>query len=428
MTQPVSNVFSQFQTQNSNTQNTIPYTPNPLKTNSASDTFVNSNNTNKKDKNKKWKILTGIGVGIAAAVGTASLIYRCKFKAIKQLAEHIDFKPAKTIAEAKKFALENFKIRKFYVGDDVALANWVNESLTMVSNKYKGRAFLPTQVALLEKGSTAAASMSRALHAKRMSNVLRVNGEFFSKESEQILNSFQRTLDSMVTKRGVYVMPFQKCNPAELGKIAKELKEGKTLKISRFKLYSIVENASAYREYKKILTDNPIVIAKDVYAQNGFVDLAKKHSPSIFKELSELEKMPKEKISDYIVDLHSDLMKHLRFNQIPKSTLCPATHSNFTTIFHELGHANHERKAMFKYARMHVSYDKKNPTIGKLAEHFKNSAEEQLIASTVTNYAKHSPLEFVAEVYARMMEGHTFGDDVMNLYKKYKGPEIPNFA
>ena len=80
---------------------------------------------------------------------------------------------------------------------------------------------------------------------------------------------------------------------------------------------------------------------------------------------------------------------------------------------------------MFKYAKMHVGYEATNPTIGKIAKGFVESPTEQLIASTVSEYAKHSPLEFVAEVYSRVLEGRRFGDDVMNLYKKYKGPALP---
>lgn len=51
--------------------------------------------------------------------------------------------------------------------------------------------------------------------------------------------------------------------------------------------------------------------------------------------------------------------------------------------------------------------------------------DEQFIASTVSGYAQRSPLEFVAEVYASMLNGEKFGADVMNLYNKYKGPVLP---
>lgn len=85
----------------------------------------------------------------------------------------------------------------------------------------------------------------------------------------------------------------------------------------------------------------------------------------------------------------------------------------------------HKKNALLDYEDMHVGYDKNKKEIGELAKEFVESPEEQFIASTVSNYAKHSPLEFVAEVYARIMNGHKFSDDVMKLYEKYKGPKLP---
>ena len=77
---------------------------------------------------------------------------------------------------------------------------------------------------------------------------------------------------------------------------------------------------------------------------------------------------------------------------------------------------------------MHVIYgDKKDKPvkIGELAKEFLENQDEQFVASKVSFYAKRSPLEFVAEVYSRMLGGHKFDDDVMQLYKKYKGPALP---
>ena len=41
-------------------------------------------------------------------------------------------------------------------------------------------------------------------------------------------------------------------------------------------------------------------------------------------------------------------------------------------------------------------------------------------------YEKGSPLEFVAEVYAGILEGNVYSDDIMRLYKKYLGPPLPS--
>ena len=42
----------------------------------------------------------------------------------------------------------------------------------------------------------------------------------------------------------------------------------------------------------------------------------------------------------------------------------------------------------------------------------------------ISAYAQSGIGEFIAETYARMIDGKTIPDDVMALYRKYKGPEI----
>ena len=42
----------------------------------------------------------------------------------------------------------------------------------------------------------------------------------------------------------------------------------------------------------------------------------------------------------------------------------------------------------------------------------------------ISAYAQSGIGEFIAETYARMIDGKTIPDDVMALYRKYKGPEF----
>jgi hypothetical protein len=46
---------------------------------------------------------------------------------------------------------------------------------------------------------------------------------------------------------------------------------------------------------------------------------------------------------------------------------------------------------------------------------------EQGVAELVGEYAARSPMEFIAEVYAALMTGQTFEQDVMELYAKESG-------
>ena len=60
--------------------------------------------------------------------------------------KEITFKPAKTIDEAKSFALINFGIEEFYFEDDLEMANYVNEGLTNIKNRFKGKVHMPKRV------------------------------------------------------------------------------------------------------------------------------------------------------------------------------------------------------------------------------------------------------------------------------------------
>ena len=59
-----------------------------------------------------------------------------------------------------------------------------------------------------------------------------------------------------------------------------------------------------------------------------------------------------------------------------------------------------------------------------ITKEFLNTKSIQETASKVSDYAKESPLEFIAETFAGLIEGKTYSNDVMALYKKYGGPVI----
>ena len=66
--------------------------------------------------------------------------------ATKQIYKEIVFKPAKTMDEAKNFAYINFGIEEFYFEDDLEMANYVNEGLANIKNKFHGKVFMPKRV------------------------------------------------------------------------------------------------------------------------------------------------------------------------------------------------------------------------------------------------------------------------------------------
>lgn len=60
----------------------------------------------------------------------------------------------------------------------------------------------------------------------------------------------------------------------------------------------------------------------------------------------------------------------------------------------------------------------------KRHKEFINTESIQATAGKVSDYAKTSRHEFIAETYARLIEGEKLPEDVMALYKKYNGPMI----
>ena len=389
----------------------------------------------KKNNAKKWGILAGA----ALAVTVAGLIIRGRLKAVTQLAEHIDFTPAKTMEEAKEFAKKHLKIEKFDTANDLDMANWVNEGLVNINNKYKGKGHIPKEVRpvpdeLKETHKNVIATMSARLgKGFYMEPILTVNVVFF--------NNAHKFIDKRLKDFGFKVIPrkdgchelamhmlpfFNKDKQLDIMLLSEKFVNGKA---SKMDIVALNKSFNDYYAYSHFLAENPMTIINDVYSQKGVVDLLKKHmKQGSFKSVEELGKMTNKEQVDYLFEA-SDALTGLPFNQHPSSKILASKRSVFDTLYHEEGHLFHHKNTILDYEDMHVVYNKqtgKPDKIGALAKGFLESKEEQFIASTVSRYAKSSPLEFVAEVYARMLNGEKFGDDVMNLYNKYKGPVLPD--
>lgn len=78
-------------------------------------------------------------------------------------------------------------------------------------------------------------------------------------------------------------------------------------------------------------------------------------------------------------------------------------------IAHEMGHHIHKLAAGQAYYKLELT-----------------AAEKLLVRKQVSEYGMKNNLEFVAETYSGLANGRKFSAEVMNLYKKYSGPVIPN--
>lgn len=421
------NTAPQWQQKPYNAQKLVPMTQDEV----SFSTHSTEVEEKKKSTAKKWGILTGAALGLAAA----GLIIKGRLKAVTQLAEHIDFTPAKTMEEAKEFAKQHLKIKKFDTANDLDLANWVNEGLVNINNKYKGKAHMPKEVRPTSQNLKSSAIASMRLGVDKgfsMKAILTVNVDYFNNAHKSIDKQLKDFRFQLIPRKDggndikMSLLPFFNTDKLlDIMNLSEKFVEGKASKID---IVALKKSFMDYYAYSNVLDANPMTIINDVYSQKGVVDLLKKHmKQGSFKSVEELGKMTNKEQVDYLFEA-SDALTGLPFNQHPSSKILASKRSVFDTLYHEEGHLFHHKNTILDFDDMHVIYNKqtgKPDKIGALAKGFLESKEEQFIASTVSRYAQNSPLEFVAEVYARMLNGEKFGDDVMNLYNKYKGPSLP---
>ena len=126
------------------------------------------------EKGISKKALVGIGASLAAAATVGILLAKGNFRQAKQLAEHIDFKEAKTMDEAVQFAKENLGV-KLQIGDNLDVANFLNEIFVDVNNKMKGKAVLPKKVKMQATNATDGLEGFASWNTKR---VLKLGSDF----------------------------------------------------------------------------------------------------------------------------------------------------------------------------------------------------------------------------------------------------------
>lgn len=189
--------------------------------------------------------------------------------------------------------------------------------------------------------------------------------------------------------------------------------------------------ASAYWFGKRLVIDKDFIETIDSRINglyNIILDAEKKHGErpitTNFKNEYNKIKSFNDKMTFYNWFCKSYMENNIEFN---KNNI-----NSFETIYHEIGHLNHYKKTgiikSIKYGK--TSEQLANPynfksEISKDLKEFLSSDEQQT-AGLVSNYAKESPSEFIAETFAGLLSGEKYSDSVMALYKKYNGPIFNN--
>lgn len=310
-----------------------------------------------------------LGLGALALVGIGAATYilsrgKVGNKSVQQLAEHVEFRPAKTLEEARAFAEKKLGVN-YHEIDDLEAVNFFNEWLTGLHNKCK----------VIDKSSYP---------------------KFIAKASNLGDNSLACLCDDILKtgKQEGYVMGVNMPLIKNFGSsMDKWICDGSVIAKDKAGKY-IITNEAYNTEFTKDL-----VKRMNEYNQNT----------TTFKE--------KNRIILDIMGLNDGRMVNGKIQAI--------RYNDYHYLNHELGHLRHQECASnYNMLKKVEEFKTMGEPVSEITNEFVTNKEIQQIARKVSDYATESPLEFVAEAFSQLMEGKTFSDDVMALYKKYNGPAL----
>ena len=332
-------------------------------------------------KSTAKKIL--IGAGIAATIG--GIIYCVatgKFSRAKQLAEHIDFKPAKTLEEAINFGKTNFGIKSYegFTEKDLEILNFTNEGLANIHSKFKGK------IQIARKIIYEPVVNSNEVASTIGNYCLSLNKNYFCKINNHIQEKI-KDINSII-------FCFNEKDREYITKIIKEYEAGKCTTLEQ-KLNT--ENILGHAIDKVNYYANPNNALKFV-SDNGI--LTYKGKPFSYTEALKWSPEMKEEF------VHA-FWKSIKNNPKIKISLDKSEiESAFGFLYHEIGHTN-------------------DPHLAHRTKEFLKNPDAVNIAAKVSGYAKTNEDEFIAEVFKKLASGKKLPEDVMKLYKELGGPMVP---
>ena len=357
-------------------------------------------------KGAKW----GIGTAVVLAAGVcAYFLTRGKIgsKQVQQLAEHIDFKEAKTVEEAIEFGKKHLGIKKYkgFEEKDLNVINWINEGLVNTSNKMKGKLNTTREVHYVNGNANLFASVDPEGRILKINKT--VYGDIDTAINNYLKDSSYVTLD---IKTGECTIPaIYGAKSEDMVAILK--------KISEFR-----ENKLNYREKIRLFTNlEHITEEVNAFHLNPLNKVQRMlNNPEIRKRAiknaleTDINKISKMSIDEQVELLDEYMDKcNVRFKYRPVS--------EFRPIYHELGHINDPN--VLQRAMRPEQYKNTGEYPQELKE-WLGDENNTKVASLVSQYATSNPAEFIAETFATMCEEQEIQNGVMALYKKYGGPVV----
>lgn len=391
-------------------QNNVNFTSQP-------DEFVRQEDNEEKkglSKKAKWGIAGGIGVGALIAF----YIAKGKFTEAKKLAESIDFKPAQTIEEAIEFGKKHLGIRSYtgFEAKDVNVINWINEGLVNTSNKMKGNLRMPKDIVYTDQlGEN---TLAGVVTEGKYQGWFGINRNIFDNIDKAIngrLKRLNKVVNFTKNDEGKWVMKSHFILNEKDVKALKEqfvsYKESDFTFKQKLDFYSSLDvlenrinsfNEVPFNTIRQLLAQPNV---KKFCADNNILTDLEKIKLLSQKEQHELIQNMFDKGVDFSLGFDIKSM------------------SAFNTIYHEMGHIQDMTPRC-------LTTDKYNYDYSKYSDELKawvDSQENMQIANRVSEYASHGPGEFIAETFARMIQGNKLPEEVLALYKKLKGPSVPGY-
>lgn len=321
-------------------------------------------------KGAKW----GIGTAIVLAAGIGIyLLTRGKIgsKEVKQLAEHVDFQPAKTVQEAKLFAKEKLGV---HIDCDlpVDVLNYTNEGLCQLRNK----APKDFSIKWIESNP--------------------IGGGYDTEALAQLMS-----IDKYPNCYGINL------NPNYIQNIDKTLSDFIGGELERHALVNINGKLQYNKFFSKADISTEISELINKFKSNP-TELSFKDKVKLHLGMSDIG----EYMDRLYIQHNGDVSKLAESVKIISNPFHP--------IFHEQKHALHRIKIKDKFTLLdNIEVLKQKGLDTAIYEEFITKYKD--IAARVSEYATTSPAEFVAEVYAKLLSGAKFDNEVMSLYAKYGG-------
>ena len=387
---------------------------------------------------------------------------------ISKLPENIQFTKFETVEEGIKYAKEFLKIKEVDKNFTIEAINTAIKGIIEVSNANKGRVFMPKRLgfeAPKNKDRNFLAYVVRNINSPHFGDLV-INKNYFD---EKVLN---KEIDMLLFyKDGKKIYEFEDGNISSryrLGVFYPFPQDDAQTLISRYyhnkaNLTTEEKQTLFYTlEYAKSTAmssrRNPISALKYIAAKKQ--DVLRQNNLTI--NFEEVEKMKTSKQQEYLDNLISKLEEINVHFEYWYGLESPAR-----IVHHEMGHLQDyaknlkeldikrwknislkkiwqditsNNKSRFgvdevsnrwgsvwkdEYSKLYNENPEKFKKLYPDLYEFLSNQQIQQTAGKISSYAQSGIGEFIAETYARMISKKKIAKDVEELYKKYKGPELP---